>query len=99
MSTGGAYGRFCNGTLGLHEGAEEILASSDNFSARTPWKSDRPDPGIGGCSLHLYPVLKVSSLSVAVDQWNQRQISPCGIGNTALDSSTRQAEVEVKVEQ
>ena len=57
-SPGGACGRFCDGTLGVHEGAQEILAPSDNFSARTPWKPDCPDPGIGGGSVYLYPLLR-----------------------------------------
>jgi hypothetical protein len=56
-STGGAHGRFCNGTLGLHEGAEEILAPSNHHGARTPWNPDCLDPRIGSGAIHLYPVL------------------------------------------
>ena len=70
-STGGEYGRFCNRTLGLHEREEEILASAYHHGAGTSRRSDCSDPRISSGAIHLYPLLKVSGLSVVGDQRTQ----------------------------
>src|SRR5262249_46460945 len=61
-SRGDLYGRFCNGTLGVHEGTQEVLAPSNRDSPGAARKPDCPDPGIGGCSIYLYPLLSTTML-------------------------------------
>ena len=39
---------------------KKFLAPSNHHGARTSWKPDCPDPGIGGCSVHLYPLLSTT---------------------------------------
>ena len=60
------YGRICHGTLGVHERTQEVLAASDNFGARTPWRTDCPDPRIGSRPVHLHTFLKERQIDVTI---------------------------------
>ena len=60
------YGRICHGTLGVHERAEEVLASSDRDCVGSPGKPHRIDAGIGSRPVHLHTFLKERQIDVTI---------------------------------
>jgi hypothetical protein len=51
------HGRILDGVVGLHEGAEEILAVADLGGVAPIWNTDRSYARIRGCAIHLHVVL------------------------------------------
>ena len=47
----------CHGTVGLYEGAEEILVATDSHRFTLVRKFDCVDTGFGGRSFYLYIIL------------------------------------------
>ncbi len=52
-----AYGRVCDGAVGLHEGAKEVLVVADHRGPDDAWNAHRADAGFSGGPIHLHVVL------------------------------------------
>ena len=59
MNSGGDYGRVRDGVMGLHEGAKEVLATSDYTCAAHARYADRVDTRISSRTLRVYVVLRL----------------------------------------
>ena len=59
----GCHEWLCHGTVGLYEGAQEILAIADSGGSAFVWDADRVDARLRGRSIYLYSVLMTEAFS------------------------------------